>query len=343
MSEALYRKYRPQQFTNISGQDQIVKALTGALAAKKTTQAYLFTGSRGTGKTSVARILARALGCSENDLVEIDAASHTQVEKIRELQDGIRTLPFDSPVKVYIIDEVHMLSNHAFNALLKTLEEPPAHVVFILATTDVQKVPETVLSRCEIHVFKKPSVETLLKTVSAIAKKEGYDLPLTSAQLIAFLGDGSFRDAIGLLQKVINASTDKKLTAEEVLSITGAPPAELIQTVITAIVEKKLPAALAAVQQAVQTEIDPKLLIKIILNEIRLIMLAIFAPEMKKVLATEVGEEKWHFIEQTAEKPGAKSLPAVLRELLTAYDDIGRAAVPELPLELALIRLLGVE
>ncbi len=341
MPEALYRKYRPSKFSEVIGQEPIVQALEGALAAHQTTHAYLFTGSRGTGKTSVARILARALGCSPEDLVELDAASNTGVDDVRELQEGVRTLPFSGPVKVYIIDEIHMLSKSAFNALLKTLEEPPAHVVFILATTDAHKVPETVLSRCEVHTFKKPSVETLAKTVATISKKEGYTLPTEAARLIALLGEGSFRDTIGILQKVLNASKDKKISAEEVAIITGAPRQELMREIILAMADNNLDQALKSARAATLANVEQKVLLKMLMEEIRLVMLALFAPALASELKTEVGEEGWQFIEEVKLKPGAKRFPAVLRELLDTYQTIGRAAVPELPLELSLIKILG--
>ncbi len=341
MSEALYRKYRPQKFSEVVGQDPIVQALQGALEAKKTTHAYLFAGSRGTGKTSVARILARELGCEPEDLVEVDAASNRGIGEIKELQEGVRTLPFRSPVKVYIIDEVHMLTKEAFNALLKTLEEPPAHVVFILATTDPHKVPETVLSRCETYTFRSPSIEVLNKTLTTIAKHEGYTLPPEALRLISLLGEGSFRDAIGILQKVINASADKKITIEEVLAITGAPKIELVHQLVEAVVDKNLEAALAAARAAAQNNLEIKVLTKMLLQTIRQVMLSRFAPGLKTELSAEVGPDEWRFIEELAARPGSKDLPMVLRELLGVYADLGRSVVPELPLELALIKILG--
>ena len=157
MSESvLYRKYRPQSFKEVLGQEHVVEALEGAIRLGRVAHAYLFSGSRGTGKTSVARILAKALGTSETDLYEIDAASNRGIDDIRLLRDGVSAVPFESKRKVYIIDEVHMLTKEAFNALLKTLEEPPPHVIFILATTELEKVPETIISRCQTFSFKRP-------------------------------------------------------------------------------------------------------------------------------------------------------------------------------------------
>ena len=213
---ALYRKYRPQNFKDVLGQENIVKVLEGSIALGNISHSYLFAGSRGTGKTSVARIFAKAIGCSDNDLYEIDAASNRGIDDIRELREAVNTLPFESPYKVYIIDEVHMLTKEAFNALLKTLEEPPKHIVFILATTEIEKLPETIVSRCQVFSFKKPSQKILKELVLNLAKKEGFKIESSSADLIAILGDGSFRDTQGILQKILSFSKDKKISAEEI-------------------------------------------------------------------------------------------------------------------------------
>jgi DNA polymerase-3 subunit gamma/tau len=158
-SGVLYRKYRPNDWGDVIGQDHIVNVLENSIKLKKISHAYLFSGSRGTGKTSIARIFANALGISPNDIYEIDAASNRGIDDIREIRDGVNVLPLESTHKVYIIDEVHMLTKEAFNAILKTLEEPPAHAIFILATTETEKIPETVVSRCQVFSFKKPNRE----------------------------------------------------------------------------------------------------------------------------------------------------------------------------------------
>src|SRR4029079_2905096 len=185
MSEVLYRKYRPSKFSEVIGQDHVIKVLEAEAKSGDISHAYLFAGTRGTGKTSIARIFADAIGTSKNDIYEIDAASNTSVDDIRALNESVFTLPFESKYKVYILDEVHMLSKSAANALLKTLEEPPAHVVFILATTETHKIPETVLSRCQVFTFKKPNQEILKKMVVSVAKKEGYGVDDASAELVA--------------------------------------------------------------------------------------------------------------------------------------------------------------
>src|SRR3989344_2336569 len=212
---ALYRKYRPAHFKDVVGQSHVVTVLEEAIKQEKLSHAYLFAGSRGTGKTSVARIFAREIGTSANDLYEMDAASNRGIDDIREIRDGVSTVPFESKYKVYIIDEVHMLTKEAFNALLKTLEEPPPHAIFILATTEIDKLPETVISRCQTFTFKKPNQAMLREFASVVAIKEGFKLEPAAADLVGILGDGSFRDTQGILQKVIGISKDKKISREE--------------------------------------------------------------------------------------------------------------------------------
>ena len=202
-SSVLYRKYRPQAWNDVIGQDHIVSVLEGSLKQKKIAHAYLFSGSRGTGKTSIARIFAKALDVSDNDIYEIDAASNRGIDDIREIRDGVSVLPLESIYKVYIIDEVHMLTKEAFNALLKTLEEPPSHAIFLLATTETDKIPETVLSRCQVFTFKRPNREILKNLVTKVAKKEGFTLENGAADLIALLGDGPFPDTLGIWQNVV--------------------------------------------------------------------------------------------------------------------------------------------
>ncbi|MDE1967235.1 MAG: DNA polymerase III subunit gamma/tau, partial [Patescibacteria group bacterium] len=207
----LYRTYRPAKWDEVVGQDHVVSALKDAIGNDRVAHAYLFSGSRGTGKTSVARILAKAVKTADEDIYEIDAASNRGIDDIRQLREHVSVLPFSSPFKVYIIDEVHMLSKDAWNALLKTLEEPPKHVIFILATTELDKVPDTIISRCQTFAFKKPAREIIRKEIMRVAKKEGLELDSGAADLIALLGDGSFRDALGTLEKVIAASSGKKV------------------------------------------------------------------------------------------------------------------------------------
>ncbi|EKE18522.1 MAG: hypothetical protein ACD_9C00308G0001, partial [uncultured bacterium] len=241
MATALYRKYRPLTFSDVIGQGHIVQTLSNAILNNRVGHAYLFTGPRGTGKTTMARIFARAVNCQNPkgadpclecdvcknitqgmslDIFEIDAASNTGVDNIRELRENVKFPPSQAKFKVYIIDEVHMLSTGAFNALLKTLEEPPAHVIFILATTEIHKVPETIISRCQRYDFTRLSLEHIIEKLSTIAKNENVSIEKNALEMIAIASEGGMRDAESLLSQVM-ALEDKKITAKEVEEILG--------------------------------------------------------------------------------------------------------------------------
>lgn len=234
---ALYRKYRPEHFEDVVGQTSIVEVLTKSITNKTISHAYLFCGGRGTGKTTVARIFARDIGCNSEDVIEIDAASNRGIDEIRELRDAVRTSPFSSPYKVYIIDEAHMLTKEAANALLKTLEEPPRHVVFILATTDPEKLPETIVSRCQKLVFSLPSLSVLASRIEYVAQSEGVVLGEGVALLIARHGKGSYRDALGVLEQVISLSR-KEYTYQEVATFLGEPEEVSFVLLLTALAKK---------------------------------------------------------------------------------------------------------
>lgn len=342
MSEfVLYRKYRPKSFKEVLGQEHIIKTLSGAIAHNRLSHAYLFAGPRGTGKTSIARILANELGTVNNDLYELDAASNGGIDEIRSILDGVRTLPFESKKKVYIIDEVHMLSRGAFNALLKTLEEPPAHVVFILATTELHKVIETVVSRCQVFYFKKPSHSILREMVSVVAKKEGFQMEDGAIDLTALLGDGSFRDTHGILQKVISASSSKKISLKDVEDITGAPRVSTVQGMVLAILNKNISEALTILRKMSKDNVDNRVFIKMIVHNLRLILLLKFSPEIKDDILSEFSSNEAKFLLDCGNHKNVVAMPAVLRELLTAYEETRWSYIGELPLELALIKILG--
>jgi DNA polymerase-3 subunit gamma/tau len=336
-STVLYRAYRPSEWADVIGQDHIVSVLEGSIKLDRISHAYLFSGSRGTGKTSVARIFAKALGVSANDMYEIDVASNRGIDDIREIRDGVHILPLESPYKVYIIDEVHMLTKEAFNALLKTLEEPPAHALFILATTETDKIPETVMSRCQIFNFKKPTREILAKLISTVAKKEGYSLDAGVADFLAIIGDGSFRDTLGILQKVISSSSEKKISLSEVESITGAPKGSLVNDFISALLKKEKEKALAAIAKAGAENISIKLFTSLVLEKVRLMLLLRNAPGMADELKERVSEDDGNLLQKLSLDKESHLSSAVLLELIKAYDAVGRAHIETLPLELAVI------
>ncbi len=332
----LYRKYRPREFTEVIGQEHVVKVLEGAVKLGNIAHAYLFSGSRGTGKTSMARILARAIGTSANDLTEMDAASNRGIDDVREIRESVNTLPFESKYKVYIIDEVHMLTKDAWNAFLKTLEEPPAHVVFILATTELEKVPETVISRCQTFTFKKPNLATLKDFALAIAKKEGVTLEPAAAELVALLGDGSFRDSHGILEKVLSSTTDKKITREEVETVTGAPKAELVKDILESLIRKDLEKGMKAISAASAANADMKLFAKLILERLRFLFLIRLKAGMDEEVKKQISEDDFIFLKELAGKAGPDLTAETLVRFIEAYENSGRTSIPELALELAL-------
>jgi len=349
----LYRTYRPAKWSEVIGQDPIVEALKETVAGKRLAHAYLFSGSRGTGKTTVARILAREAGAADEDIYEIDAASNRGIDDIRQLREHVSVMPFSSPVKVYIIDEVHMLSKDAWNALLKTLEEPPKHVIFILATTELDKVPETIVSRCQTFTFKKPGREVLRKQVLMVAKKEGFELDAGAADLVALLGDGSFRDALGMLEKVISASGGSiegdgdnvksskgnqiiKVSRQEVEKLTGAPRSGLVNSFIEQLLSKNEDAALKALAEAEQAGISIGTFLTLILEKARFILLVQHSKSSEASVKDRVSPDDFEFISMQANK---KLLtPQILIALLEAAEATPRAQIEALPLELAVVK-----
>lgn len=240
MGQALYRKYRSKNLSEIVGQEHITTTIGRALKTGKLSHAYLFTGPRGVGKTSIARILAHEINglpydesANHLDIIEIDAASNRRIDEIRELRDKIHVAPTSAKYKVYIIDEVHMLTREAFNALLKTLEEPPAHAVFILATTEVHKLPETIISRTQRFTFKPIEPQKVVEHLRYIAKSEGFKTEDAALELIAKHGEGSFRDSISLLDQA--RSQNDTVTERDVQQLLGIPPDEHVETLLRAI------------------------------------------------------------------------------------------------------------
>jgi len=340
---ALYRKYRPESFEEVVGQDHIVKAISGSLKAGKVAHAYLLCGPRGTGKTSIARIIAKELGSSVNDIYEMDAASNRGIDDIREIRENVRTLPFDSKYKIYILDEVHMFTKDAWNALLKTIEEPPEHVIFILATTELEKVPETIISRCQCFVFKKPTDTILSQVVTNVAKKEGYKLEEGGAELIALLADGAFRDALGTLQKVISFTKDKTIAIAEIEEITGAPNTTLVDSFLDALASSDIEKGFSSINKAVEQNIDMSVYIKMILYKLRYALMLRYAPGAKKSVEGSLNERDLAYIKKLISTKPEHISSATLSIILEAYQSLRTAVIGQLPLELALIKILDAE
>jgi len=338
--QALSQTYRPQSFDEVVGQDHIVEALKKAIQNDRIAHAYIFSGTRGTGKTSLARIFARAIGTSERDLYEMDAASNRGIDEIRALRDELHSLPFESKYKVYIVDEVHMLTKEAFNALLKTLEEPPKHVVFILATTEFEKLPDTIVSRCQAFSFKTPAAPLIKEMVARAAQKEKVSLEPAAAELIALLASGSFRDAYGILQKTLTATGQPKLTLDDVASVTGAPRSSLLLDVLAHTAKGDLGEALATVRALAEHGNDMRFVLTLLLRMVRAVLLLREAPTLKVALQDEFSEEEFAALATHAAESKERLNSKLLIHLLDADMRTGSTYIPELPIELALIEHL---
>lgn len=270
MFQALYRKYRPQSFKDIVGQNHIVSVLNNAIEKNQISHAYLFYGPRGTGKTSVAKIFANEVNKNEVyqkenvDIIEIDAASNNGVDEVRDIKEAIKFLPSEGRYKVYIIDEVHMLTTAAFNALLKTLEEPPAHVIFILATTEIHKIPATILSRCQRFEFKNLSVEQLEDRLKYISENESLDIEEDAIKKIATLAKGGLRDAISILDQVSNYS--EKITLENILEVTSSISEDSILEFYKYLLQGDVTKSLLMYNDFVAQAKDTKLLLNDLIN-----------------------------------------------------------------------------
>lgn len=335
--QSLYRAYRPQTFKEVIGQDQVTKPLEEQIRAEKVGHAYLFAGSRGLGKTSIARIFARELGTSEKDLYEIDAASNTGVDNIRQLTENVYTLPFESKYKVYILDEAHMLSKGAWNAFLKTLEEPPAHAIFVLATTELEKVPDTVRSRTQVFEFKRPTRQGLVAFIAEVAKKEKYALEPAASELVALLAEGSYRDALSILEKVFSVSSDQKITLAEAEAATGAPKRSLVLALVSALSSGNTEQALAAIRKTSGEDVDMQLYLALMLESLRTVLLIRHAPELRAELAAEVGPDSYAELEKLAQDAGSKLSHRTLASFLDAASRMRFSPVPALSLELAVL------
>lgn len=356
MYRALYRKWRPQRFEDVVGQRAIVTALKNQITANRVGHAYLFTGVRGTGKTTCAKIFAKAVNClhpvngdpcgeceickgidngSILDVVEMDAASNNGVDDIRDLRDETAYTPSACKYKVYIIDEVHMLSTAAFNALLKTLEEPPAHVIFILATTEIQKVPATILSRCQRYDFTRIGPEDIARRVEYIAGEEKLELSPDGAELIARLADGALRDALSILD--ICAGVTAKIDADVVRRMAGVTDRSYLFRISDALEAQDGATALAQLAQLRQQSVDVKRLTEELIAHYRALMLAAL-PGGQSLLSGVSPEEEALYLEKGPQLGQREAIRAI-RALGSALEHMTRGSDQRIELELALFGL----
>lgn len=290
MGQALYRKHRSKSLAEIVGQEHITTALKTAITSQRISHAYLFTGPRGVGKTSIARILAYEINklpydseATHLDIIEIDAASNRRIDEVRDLRDKIHLAPASAEYKVYIIDEVHMLTREAFNALLKTLEEPPKHIVFILATTEVHKLPETIISRTQHYTFRPIEADKVVAHLESIAKQENITITKDALQLIAEHGGGSFRDSISILDQA--QSVGKEITAHDIEQLLGIAPQKIITTILAQIEDYDAAGLINQLQETRQQGIAPTLLSKQLSAGIRSTILQKSSDQQLKLLS----------------------------------------------------------
>lgn len=355
----LYRKYRPQGFAQIIGQKHIVQTLTNSLKANSLAHAYLFCGPRGSGKTTMARLLAKAVNCQTKsgikpcneclscqeilqnkslDLVEIDAASHTGVEEVRELIEGLKFAPVSSKYKVFIIDECHQLSKSAANALLKTLEEPPAHAIFILATTESHKMIPTIVSRCQRFDFKRLQNSEIIEKLEFILKKEGVAFEESALTLIALNARGSFRDAESLLDKCLSFASGK-LKTEDIKDLLGMVEVLQISKLIDLLLVRDTKGALTYINDLTQAGVDMQEFAKTLVFYLRQALISKIDPHIAEIQNAGLSKEETEILlTQIAQLP-EKDWQKILEIFIDAENKMKYAVILQLPLELAVVEV----
>ena len=354
---ALYRKYRPQTFEEVVGQEAVVRTLTNAITQGKVRQAYLFAGPRGTGKTSLARILAKAVNCAHGptptpdgtchacvaiaagsslDVIEMDAASQRGIDDIREIRDRVVLQPVEGQYKVYILDEAHQLTDAAWNALLKLIEEPPPHLLFVFCTTELQKVLPTVRSRCQTFVFQRPRLADLVKVLRWIADGESIDVPDAALALIARSARGAYRDAVSTLDQ-LTAATGGAITVQDVLQLLGAVEDEVLFRLCDMVIGNETAEALLFLEELSEQGQDLGRLVTDLLEHLRHLLLVQHMNEVPDSLPV-TDEARERLREQANQLPVA-TVVRLIDLLAVAVDDMRQGGDPRLPLELALVKV----
>lgn len=364
----LYRKYRPTNFSELVGQEHVVKTLTNALKSNQTSHAYIFSGPRGSGKTSIARILAKAVNCLNRkdgefepcnkcescidtnkgmalDLVEIDAASNRGIDEVRELKERIRFSPVKSKYKVFIIDESHQLTEAAANALLKTLEEPPAHAIFILATTEIHKMIPTIISRCQRFDFKKFNLDEIKKQLKYISEKEKIKINDKAIEMIAFNSDGSLRDGISLLDECIIFSGslgNKEINKEDIENLLGIIDTSAIVQFIDLILENKEKQALEFIDDIIGKGFDLDDFVKKTIEYLRKGLLLKIDSDVKKSFLTGLSDEEIEKLKKQISNLGIDEIKKILYILIDTSKEMRYSSFYQLPLELAVVEICDI-
>ena len=354
----LARKWRPQRFEEVIGQPHVVQTVTNAISAQRIPHAYLFSGARGVGKTSVARILAKALNCEQGtsptpcnqcescreitdgasiDVLEIDGASNRGINEIRELRENIRYLPAKSPYKIYIIDEVHMLTGEAFNALLKTLEEPPAHVIFVFATTEPHRIPITIMSRCQLFDFRRIAVAAIVEHLRYIAEAEGIQISDESLRLLAREAEGSMRDAQSLLEQMI-AFSGKKISDEDLLEVLGVIDRQALVDTVAAILSGDAASCLEIIERVYLHGHDLRRFCRELAAHFRNLVVMKVSKEPQQLI--DLTESEIAELEEQAAKASSATLQQFFHFLLRGEEEIRRSSNAKLVLEMTLLRLV---
>ena len=356
--QALYRKFRPQEFEDVKGQDHIVKTLKNQINADRIGHAYLFCGTRGTGKTTIAKIFARAVNCehpvegspcgecptckaiqngSSMNVIEIDAASNNGVDNIRQIREEVAYRPTEGKYKVYIIDEVHMLSTGAFNALLKTLEEPPEYVMFILATTEAHKIPVTILSRCQRYDFHRISNDTIADRLFELMKEEQIEVEEKAIKYVAKAGDGSMRDALSLLDQCIAFHLGEKLTYENVLEVLGAVDTEVFLKLLRQVIAGEVAAAIGTLGELVDEGREINQMVADFVWYMRNLLLLQSSDDMEEVL--EISKDNLEVLKEEASLVKPEVLMRYIRVFSELSNQIRFATQKRIMVEMAIIKL----